>query len=436
MLPKENNTFCYFPFHQIALKKWNEGGIYSAAPCCNSLRPENPDPLQLENKLENMTHEEIFHSPVMNTVRKTMLEGKKHPACATCWKMEEKGVKSYRMHSYSTNDSIITMESLKTPQLSCIDFSFGDNCNLRCRMCQPGLSNKLRIDYKHFAKKNADTNDIAGFERNIVMEDRIKWLQSKSENEVLYWQNDSWQWKNILDNIHKLTKLKASGGETTITKPFLEFINKAIEIDHAKNVSLLFHTNATKFTDDLLDKLSLFKSLELNFSIDSYGKNYEYIRYPMTWKALDKSVRNFFNKTKFSNSKIYIQFTNVLSCLNAFNLHEIYSYYKELSLAYPNSLTSFWVDFIWPESKFINVKFLPKDLKLELIEYYKQTFQGYQYPIQHIIQYLENNLDLVITDTHRQNMLREITLFDDARSQHYRDFLDPRICKFLETEIK
>lgn len=434
MKPEKSNTYCHFPFFQVALKKWNEGKIFSAAPCCNAIRPGHDDPLELNDKLGEMTHDEIFNSPIMKELRQSMLNGEKHSACTTCWKMEERGIESYRM--YSNADYEITDTHINDPQLTCIDFSFGDNCNLRCRMCQPGLSNKLRIDYKYFNKINADTNDIEGFERNVGMDDRINWLKDKSEYDTLYWPNQSWQWDNILDNIHKLTQLKAAGGETTITKPFLEFIDKAIEIDHAKNVSLNFHTNATKFTDDLLDKLAQFKALELNFSVDSYGKNYEYIRYPMTWPALDKSIRNFFDKTKTSNTKISIQFTNVLSSLNAFNIHEIFNYWKELKDTYPHANFAFWVDFIWPERKFINVKFLSRELKLELINYYTKAFEEYKYPIKHIIQYLQTHLDFEVTDQHRQDMLREITLFDQARSQNYRDYLDPRICKFLETEIK
>lgn len=434
MKPEKNNTFCAFPFFQLALKDWNHGAIYSAAPCCNSIRPENQDPLLLKNQLRTFTHEEIFHSPVMKELRNSMLEGKRHSACTTCWKMEDSGVESYRMHSKT--DYTLTEERLKDPQLTCIDFSFGDNCNLRCRMCQPGLSNKLRIDFKQFNKLKVDTSGIEGFEFDEQKRDRIDWLKEKSENEVLYFPEQSWQWTNILNNIHKLTQLKAAGGETTLTKPFLEFIDKAIEINHAKNVKLMFHTNATKFTDNLLEKLSQFKALELNFSLDSYGKNYEYIRYPMTWTALDKSVKNFFEQTKHSNTKVRIQFTNVLSVLNAFNMHEIYNYWKEIKSLYPHASFDFWVDFIWPERKYINIKFLSKELKLELIDYYKQTFEGYDYPIKHIIQYLEKNLNFEITDQHRKDMLREITLFDQVRSQNYKDYLDPRICKFLETEIK
>jgi hypothetical protein len=433
MKPEKNNTFCYYPFYQVALKTWDHRGFVNAAPCCNAIRPENTDPLNLNSKIENLTHEEVFNSPAMQELRESMLNGEKHSACATCWKMEDKGIVSYR--TYSNIDYELTEDKLTDPELTCIDFNFGDNCNLRCRMCQPGLSNKLRLDYKFFRKNNLDTHGIQGYEPDVLLDYREQWKAENSEHEVLSWPDESTQWDNILNNIHKLTQIRAAGGETTITKPFVEFIDKAIEVDHAKNVTLNFHTNATKFTDEFLNKLFKFKCLDLNFSIDSYGKNYEYIRYPMPWKTVDKSIRKFFEKSKFSTTKITVQCTNVLSSINAFNIPEIYRYWNELKKEYPNVTFNFWVDFIWPESKFTNVKFLSREIKLELIDLYTKTFGETAYGISHIIDYLKNNLDFEVTDTHRADMLRELVVFDQARNQTYRDYIDARIINFLETKI-
>lgn len=435
MKPEKNNTYCHYPFYQIALKRWDDTGFATAAPCCNAIRPENKDPLNLNFKVAGLTHNDVFNSPVMKELRESMLKGERHSACTTCWKMEDENIASYRIHSSVDYDP--TEEFLKNPKLTCIDFLFGDNCNLRCRMCQPGLSNKLRIDYKFFINNNVDTTGIQGFEPNVLSEYRSPWRDEKSEHASLYWPEKSWQWDNILDNITQLTQIRASGGETTITKPFIEFIDKAIEVDHAKNVTLSFHTNATKFTDDFLEKLFKFKNLDLNFSLDSFGKNYEYVRYPMTWKALDKSIRNFLEKSKHCQMKINVQFTNVLSSLNAFNIPDLYRYWCDIRNEYTNVTFSFWVDFIWPESKFTNVKFLSKDLKLQLIDLYNETFteNDYNYSINHIVKYLKNNLDFKVTDKHRLDMLREIQVFDKSRNQDYHDYIDNRVINFLETKI-
>ena len=445
MKPEKTNTFCYYPFYQIALKQWNKEGMVNAAPCCNAIRPENVDPLNLINNIKTVTAKEIFHGAEMASIRESMLAGEQHPACQTCWKIEEGGGTSYRLYS-RPDDSLETTPDkdpefnsmVENPELVCIDFGFGDNCNLRCRMCQPGLSNKLRKDYKFFILNDLNTEGIVGFDYNIDPVDADLWRGKNSEHESYYWPDDSFQWNSIIDNIHTLRKIRATGGETTISKPFIEFLDKAIEKKVADQIALDFHTNATKFTDELIDKLLQFKGMYLHFSIDSFGKNYEYIRYPMKWKSLDASVLNLLNKTSESTAPIKIQFTIVISVLNAFNIAEIHRYYAQLKKKYHWVTFDFWIDFLWPEEKFINIKFLNRELKQELIDYINDTFEYTRTNAQytHIVKFLESNLDIEINDKHRQDMLREIKLFDKARKQNYKDYLDPRICKFLETPIK
>jgi uncharacterized protein YutD len=135
---------------------------------------------------------------------------------------------------------------------------------------------------------------------------------------------------------------------------------------------------------------------------------------------------------------IKIQFTIVISVLNAFEIDEIHQYYSQLKKKYHWVIFDFWIDFLWPEEKFINIKFLSRELKQELIQYLNDTFEYTRTNAQysHIVKFLETNLDIEINDTHRQNMLREIKLFDKARKQNYRDYLDPKVCTFLETPIK
>jgi organic radical activating enzyme len=444
MKPETNNTFCYFPFSQLALKEWRDGiGIVSAAPCCNSIRPETPDPLHVLDSIANSEKKvmplELFHGPAMTAIREEMLAGERPQACNTCWKMEDRGGTSYRIFSVAPDD---TDFNVTNPRLQCIDLSLGENCNLRCRMCLPGLSNKLRHDYKYFAENKLDTSGINGFEweRDKQSFNQISFLENTgpaSHNETYFW-NSNEQWQNILDNIHNLREIKATGGEPTIVQPFLQFLDKAIEVDAAKNIHLNFHTNATKFTNSLVKKMLQFKGApSLNLSIDSVGKNYEYIRYPMKWKSLEKSLDNLMAKFDENDRKLNLFPTIVLSVLNAHYIPDLYEWYKEHILHNDTvESCSFFVDLIWPDEKFINVKFLTKDIKLDLISKFRiLSDDDGNTMIQHAIKYLEENLDFNVTDEHRQNMLREITVFDKSRDQDYHEYLHPDIIKYLDTRI-
>jgi hypothetical protein len=475
--PKRDNTFCWYPFHQLALKEWRQGrGIMNAAPCCNSIRPETPDPLNVKQKLkeqasrgEFVTAKEIFHSETMSELRQYMLEGKRHPACETCWKIEDRAdpddefVGSYRLMSCNPGrlrDDPEYANITQEPELRTIDFAFGENCNLRCRMCVPGLSNKLREDFKYFYNNQLDTSGIRGFDSNFIHSEIMREEKDLDDPRK---PEDIWasladltlggsdvrnfehgvQWQDILDNIHELRHIKATGGETLVSKPFEEFLDTAIERGVAKDIFIEFHTNATKFSDTMLNKLMQFDSLHLNLSIDSIGKNYEYIRYPMPWEKLDLSLRNLLTKTNGKYTPCgkmpYIRnfsFNVVLSALNAHYLKDLCEYQDNLYQEYgcwPVAST-FYVDLLWPEDKFINVKFLSPKIKKDLIKQFKSIkAEKTAIMLDTAINFLQEYADYDPSDTERQNMLREITLFDASRNQSYRDYLHEDIVEFLET---
>lgn len=483
MKPTKDNTFCWFPFSLLALKTWHHKyGIMNAAPCCNSIRPDMPDPLnnhiELISNPDTITAEEIFHGKTMNEIREYALTNRRHPSCATCWKMEENGngddVYSYRLDSIPPGLLKITDEDelndlIENPKLSSIDFAFGENCNLRCRMCQPGLSNKLRLDYQYFADNNVDTSGIQGFDwqkrrDTIIKENSLTELSLEEQKRIdqelyiggeyqVYNWKDGKQWENILDNIHNLKHIKATGGETLMSKPFIQFLDTAIETGASKNIMLEFHTNATKFSNENIEKLKKFDGLILNCSIDGYGKNYEYIRYPMKFSVLEKSLRNILESVKDINYKRTpygfiknFSFNVVLSVLNAHYLEDLVEFHYTLHKEYgrkSNEFSVFFLDLLWPEDKYINVKFLPKYIKLDLIEKFKNIREKYNDNSDYYhtnmtsgISFLEANLDLEITEQHRSNMLKEIKVFDMSRNQCYNDYIHPDIIEFLETPIK
>lgn len=447
----------------LALKEWHvDHGIINASPCCNSIRPHTPDPLNIRERLskEKLTAKEIFFGEEMSNIRQAMLEGKRHSACETCWRIEDRSPdsNSYRIMSAEPGrlqDMDYNQDYIENPRLTTIDFAFGENCNLRCRMCMPGLSNKLRLDLKYFVDNKIDTTGMQqydyvnewkdrGGEKEMLRHDI--YLREDSQNKVHHWQNNGAQWSDILDNIHELTHIKATGGETLVSKPFEEFLDTAIERGVAQNIYMEFHTNATKFNTTMIEKLLHFEALHLNLSIDSIGKNYEYIRYPMLWDKLDNSLKNLLTKThgKFASCKIMPFIKNlsinvVLSSLNAHHLRELLDYFNNLYCEYgkwPEQAT-FYVDLLWPEEKFINIQFLPKEVKYKLIEDYNKL--GDDYPniavfMDTAINFLNEWKDYEPTEQDRQNMLREITAFDLSRNQNYRDFLHTDVIQFLENE--
>lgn len=403
MKPDKNNTLCNFPFAQIALKEWNKDlGIVTASPCCNSIRPSNNfDPLKFKNKLNGENVDEIFYSREMNELRESMLRGEKHSACDVCWNRENnENPDSFRLRSglgFEVNFS--------EPKLQKIDVTFGEECNLRCRMCTPKLSNSLRKDYKFFHKNNLDVSGVEFFD----FKDN-RFLKDNSENEVYYWKSNG-QWQSILSKLNELKSFMASGGEPLLSKSFLEVLDKA-----PSNIHIDFHSNCTLFSKSIIEKLSRFDKVTLRASIDSVYENYEYIRYPMKWKILEKNINKI---RKLNNVKIDINC--VLSVLNCFDLHKLFEYFNDDKI-------NIFVDLLVPENKFINVKFLSKELKEKLIVEYS-SYNSNRIKLNDAINFLKNDIDVQYNDS--KNMMREILLFDKSRNQNYEKYLSKHLINFL-----
>lgn len=399
--PEITNTFCNFPFSQIALKEWNKDtGIVTASPCCNSIRPSNDfDPLNLRNKITGNI-DDIFYSQEMNDLRESMLKGEKHPACDVCWDREDnENPDSFRLRS-----DVSFEVDVNNPTIQKVDVTFGEECNLRCRMCTPKLSNSLRKDYKFFHKNNFDVSGIEFFD--FVNEE---YLKDGSENEVLYWKDDT-QWQSILNK--DLKSFMASGGEPLLSKSFLKFVDKA-----PSSVHLDFHSNCTLFSKSIVEKLSRFDKITLRASIDSVYENYEYIRYPMKWKMLEK---NMIRIREMSNVRVDINC--VLSVLNAFDLHKLFDYFD----------TNIFVDLLVPEDKYISVKFLPRELKEQLIEQYT-SYNSDRINLNDAINFLKKHIDV---EGDSKNMLKEITIFDLARDQNYKQYLSDDLVQWITKHSK
>lgn len=450
MIPEINNTFCYYPFYQLALKKWDsESGIRNAAPCCNAIRPDTPDPLQIDDKLNAaisnnrlMLPTEIFYGAEMTELRESMLQGKKHPACSTCWKMEDKGnTNSYRFHSKPVFNKI-DKNIQSNPVMRSIDLIMGENCNLRCRMCSPGLSNSLRKDYKIFSEtKNTDANIIPDFEWYTNNPERDKlWRAKDSHNNSYAWvDNDHPQWQAILDDIHNIRHIKATGGETTITKSWLEFLDYAIETGAAENIVLEFHTNATKFTDTLVDKFKHFEKIYINLSIDSIGKNYEYLRYPMKWPQLCKSLQNLFVKSAEQNIKNLTASMNpIISALNIHYLKEISDWWINdvYSICKSNDVAcTIFPGVVYPDNRGISIKYLPIDMKQSLltniIKLQDSTIK--EVDLLTIILELSHCVNYRPSKDEKIKFFKEIRAFDTVRKQKYHDYCHAEISAYLDS---
>ena len=425
MKPSKDNTFCWYPFHRLAIKTWDNGKIATPLPCCASQNTQ-PDPMNWNewkhevenapgNKLKN-----IFNHKSFEKLRRDTMSGVKNPACKTCWQREAETGTSDRLKLSHKDKKYVT--SINNLKITSYDIQISDECNLRCRMCAPWLSNKLRIDLKMFQERNVEwpTGWENAKKENFHFE--------KDSHKLAYQTATKTEWQYLLDNIETCEHIKFTGGEVFVSKRFKEFLDYAIKTNHAQHIDLFVITNATKFTSEILKKIKKFKSFSPVFSIDGVGKTYEYIRYPMPFDKLQKSI------TSFIQSDVNCKDISHAFVLSVYNLHNVYdyvNYYKDFYKDVDKDMY-FSFDFVHPYEGPLACKWLPNNI----IQSQLDKINTLDDPsLNEIKQYLKNALKIDDKDkTYIWNKMKmDIVNFDINRNQSYVDYLHQDMIDFLNS---
>lgn len=403
MEPKKDNTFCYYPFYNLALKSFSGEKINTAAPCCNAIEENHFD------EIEGSTVQDIFNGSVMTKLRHDMLNGVKNPICNYCWKNEEKINFSprYKSHiGHFDKESI----SIINPTLKSIDFGLTNKCNLRCRMCKPNCSNKLELDFSLLSKE-----EIAATKMHYnKVEGRTFKTIIKSPKHNIFWQN-------FLKNPEQVDVIKVTGGEPFYIEEFIELLDNFIEKDLAKNIELRVTTNGTKFQEKIMNRIQQFKNIRITLSLDGYKKTYEYVRYPMPWKKVESSIDYFF-KTVNISYEVYVNY--VVNVSNLFSIQELVEWSRL------RNISGIYLNPVHPQGRGIDIRNIDKEIlkiAFDKIKHY-QTDNFVTGPFLNYLQYIINE-----NITPNKNLLKtEILAFDKIRNQSYRDYLHDEIVRYLD----
>jgi|18_taG_2_1085343.scaffolds.fasta_scaffold20873_2 organic radical activating enzyme len=286
---------------------------------------------------------EIWNNTYMKNVRKKMLNGEQIEACQFCYK-EEKQQKliSYRERKNITEildeqrGDIIKQRVLDTlPDGSLkdlpyiIDLTIDSRCNLTCAMCtssdSSGVETFIRTQIKNGNRNKFDDHTLHQFDTvNELPDDKKMW----SEHQF------------FIDNIETLgpimKELYATGGEPFLVKSLWKIYDKFIEKGYSKNIKLSYCSNLTAITKPQLDIINKFKQCTISASIDGYGDEYNFTRWPSTWEKIDFTVQNMIKN--WVNEKNYLHFTYVYTILTIFSLPQFCNWIT----FYTNKLINKW----------------------------------------------------------------------------------------------
>ena len=405
--PDPTNTFCSWPFKAIALKLFSGDKLRIAWPCCmmgnKTKSSTDNDRLKIKD-VHTLTPDEIFHHPRMDELRQNLLNGVKDSACATCWELEDIGVRSFRYFSENISD-----DEIENPRLEDIDFTTSTECNLRCRMCSPGASNSLMIDHKFFKENNL----LSGY-----LDASAGWWMDSGAFDFRPTSSAQWDW--LMNNTDKITTLRLSGGEPFYDTKTIKLLNRYVETGAAKNTRILGITNGTVMTDEVIAMLNNFKHSMNSFSIDGYGKIYDYIRFPSTFVELDESVRRYVTNIR---NMVNFNANIVLSALNVSCIVDYINWVRSLPCE-----TEIVISQILTTDRGTSLYRLPTHLLekyLSDLNVFSETDQTANSVRSFIKDAIANNKE------DKEKMLGEIVPFDLSRKQSYKDYLDPLLVDWL-----
>ena len=299
-----------------------------------------------------------------------------------------------------------------------MEVSFGNQCNFKCAYCAPHISSSIMNEVIKFGPYSIQE----GFSIEKLKQEGIFPFDKEEFNPYV---DAFWKWWPSAKN--DLQIFRITGGEPLLnsnTFKFLDFLKKnpMPQLELAINSNLgIPRATLDRFIEDLkyIQKNKMIKSFQLYTSVDTYGKNAEFIRFGLKYDEYIQNVEHFLNCIE--------DYQLVFMCTyNAFSVINFRKYLEQvtaLKMKYIDSkgLTRVLLDIPYlREPRFLSCEILSKDFYhyiREDIHYLKsipKNTNGNHIYYEHEISKFERILTWLesLEETeHRQGIRREFAIF-------------------------
>lgn len=355
------NTVCAIPWTNLEILQ--TGNI---TPCCMSN--------MVLGNIKTTTLEQAFHSDKLQGLRHSFLKGERPTECNSCWKVEEKNLTSIRMHNIKRLKKEFLSNYLDHPQVATLDIKFNNTCNFKCRICSSGSSSLFAAEEHKFLNRPLMTQDNWGESQNFI--------------------------NQIIEHLPNIKNIDMYGGEPFLIKKFKEVLRLAVENDHAKNIRLHYNSNGSIWPEHFLPHWSNFKLVDIHFSIDAVGQQFELQR-GGRWQEVEDNILKLKN-LRLPNLTISIMPT--ISVMNVYYIDQLYDW------ATAHEFPIFVSHARGPGMELQN---LTQQAKLMIIEKFKNHPWSEMQKIIKIIQELP--------DSNGQEFRSRIGWFDQIREENFAD---------------
>jgi organic radical activating enzyme len=299
-----------------------------ASPCC-LYKGSIPNVKVYETDLKTIQKNEY-----MEKLRQEFKDGNKPIGCQSCWQEEDAGKTSKRMNSfYKMKNSLQDWTPNSEPTLKFIDFKLGNVCNLKCRICGSWSSSK-------WAQEELDYGE------NPVARKNLKEGGWPKKHPKFF--------DDIQECLAEAEYFEFTGGEPFMIQDHFKILMYCVEKGYAKNIDIHYNTNGTHLPSrEIFDLWRHFKRVEIAFSIDDIGEQFQYQRHPANWKEVNHNLVEF--KT-YQTHNMEFQICTTISIFNIFSLAKIAFWVKQFDP------TFFYVNTCF-DPDYFNIQTLPKQVK-------------------------------------------------------------------------
>lgn len=292
-----NENFCIIPF--MVLNCRPNGSLKTCS------QAEGAAPIEGFN-LNTDSVEDFWNCDWMRDFRRRKIRGERIPQCEGCKRTEESGGGSKRQgyldRYYEKYKHRIREDGYVEEMPAWWEFRLSSVCNSACRICTPKNSTLIEKEHtKHY-------NFIPEYDKKQLIGCSKKQLGDGGN-----FLNEFWK------HVDQIDAIELHGGEPLIDDNVIMTLQQLVDTGHASRMHVHVHSNINKVDEYVVNLLNQFKSGWFGASIDAYGEENEFLRWPSKWKTVDHNFRSL---------KLHSQWRK--SILSAITVYQCLSMWKFL----------------------------------------------------------------------------------------------------------
>ncbi len=285
---KDKKYFCYEIFKNISVVSHNGKIKYSPCSWFNGFTSES-DVMDVNTAMQTKEHQKL---------KELIASDEPIPGCEPCYAEERNGLVSRRLGAKQNYEEFLKDTEIEGNCLTGIDYSIGNLCNLKCAICHVGDSSSWHSDWvKLYPDSRPEKYDK---HNQTLLEDpevckNLKFIHFHGGGEPL-----------MVDNHVKLLKA----------------------VDDLSKTRVAYNTNGTvRPTQEVLDLWEKCKLVEIYFSIDAVGEQFEYQRTNADWQEVSDNIE-WFKENMPHNHMFNVNCT--WSLLNIYYLDQVVEWKKRM----------------------------------------------------------------------------------------------------------